>query len=167
MAEMGVPIEGGERICEVMANILEQNTQRYLDVTHLCDDEGQIQALESAPFQKWLDANYKAAQEGVQIRRIFIVRKEHYDHPILVQTIQQMQSHNMEVLKCRLDYLQPRLQEDFSIYDGQHLVYLDKIRLPWSPRTQPKLFARHTQNPRKIGEYRNIFDALKSHAEPV
>jgi len=165
MAEMGVPIEGRERICEVMTNVLEQNTKHDLDVTHLCNDEGQIEELESAPFQKWLDANYKAVQQGVKIVRIFIVRKEHYEHPILVQVIQKMQSNNIKVLKCQLESLRSWLQEDFSIYDEHHLVYIDKTRISWSPITKPEPLARHTENPQKIREYRDIFNALKSRAD--
>lgn len=163
MVEMGFPIEGADRICEAMADLV-QNTQRYLDVTHLCVDEGAIERLQNGAFQKWVEANYKAVQRGVKIRRIFIVPRVYYNHPILEQVKKQMQSNNIEVSMCRLDSLWARLQEDFSIYDEQHLVYMDKTRIFWSG-TQQEPLARRTENLEKIKDYRNIFSSLESHVD--
>lgn len=160
MAEMGIPIEGIDRICEVMIDLV-QCAQRYLHVTHLCIDEGTIERLQDGVFRKWLDANYKAVQRGIKIRRILIVPKKHYGHPILEKTGMEMQSKNVEVLICPLDGLRVRLQEDFSIYDEQNLVYMDKARIHWSG-AQKQPLARHSENPEKIKYYRDIFSSLES-----
>ena len=160
MVEMGIPIEGVDGICEEMSDLI-QHTQNYLHVTHLCIDEGTIERLQDEAFREWLDANYKAVQRGVKIRRIFIVPKKYYNHPVLEKTRAEMQSKNVEVLMCRLDNLRMRLQEDFSIYDGQHLLYIDKTRIHWSA-TQQLPLARRSENPHKIKEYSDIFSSLET-----
>jgi hypothetical protein len=71
-----------------------------------------------------------------------------------------VRKNGIEVLVCFLDDLRPRLREDFSIYDGQHLVYMDKARVYWSSTREP--LARRTESPEKIADYKSIFESLNN-----
>ena len=157
MVELGVPVEGMAKICEAMTKLL-RGTRKTLDVTHLCADEGAIERLQDEVFQKWVEANYSAKERGVTIRRIFIVGRERYGHEILRQVMQEMREKKIEVLLCPLDALRERYKEDFSLYDDQHVVYMDRARSYWSGKQEP--LARCTESRGKIGEYRDIFDSL-------
>ena len=161
MVEVGVPIEGTDKICEAMSNLL-RNTQETLNVTHLCLDIATIERLQDEDFQKWINENYRAVQRGVKIKRIFIVHRDDSNHKILLEAEEQMRKNGIEVLVCFLDDLRPRLREDFSIYDGQHLVYMDKARVYWSSTQEP--LARRTESPVRIADYKSIFDSLNNAA---
>jgi hypothetical protein len=163
MVREGVPIEGTERICRAMIQLV-QNTRQYLHVTHLCINEGAIERTRDKIFREWLQANYAATVRGVRIKRILIVDRAHYRHPVLQHIKAEMRCNNIEVLLCPLDGLKEKLMEDFSIYDGQHLVYMDKGRSYWSGTAQP--LARCTENIEKIEDYKVTFESLERRAEP-
>jgi len=161
---MGVPIEGAEKICEAMTNLL-QNTHHSLEVTHLCVDLAAIERIQDEAFQNWVEANYEAVTRGVSITRIFIVHKSDLDHSVLVQVEARMRSKGVNVLVCCLDDLRPRLREDFSIYDGEHLVYMDRARVYWSSTHEQEPLARRTESREKIVDYKNIFESLENAAK--
>ena len=157
MVDIGVSSEGMADICEAMTMLLK-GTKKFLDVTHLCSDEGAIEGLQNVLFRKWLEANYKARERGVNIRRIFIARRQDYHHKVLQEVIAEMRSKGIEVFLCPLDSLKPHQLEDFSLYDDRHVVYMDRARTYWSGKQKP--LARQTENPEKIHDYREIFDLL-------
>jgi len=157
MVELGVPSEGKSAICEAMTRLLG-DTHTFLDVTHLCWDEGTIEGLQDESFSKWLEANYHARDRNVTIRRIFIARRADYGHRILQEVMREMRSKKVEVFLCPLDALKEQYWEDFSLYDDEHVVYMDRARIYWSGKQKP--LARRTENPDKIREYRYLFDLL-------
>jgi hypothetical protein len=158
LAEQGVPIESPAEICAAMTRLVN-GTHKYLNVTHLCIDEGAIERLRDDAFKEWIDASYAAAKRGVDIDRIFIVEKQHYHHKVLRDVISEMRAGDIKVSVCLLDGLREDFREDFSIYDGKHLVHMDRARSYWSRNDQPS--ARRTENTAKIEGYQYIFKALK------
>lgn len=164
MVGQGVPIEGTERICRAMIHLVN-NTKKHLDVTHLCVNDGAIDRLEDEVFKEWIQANYDAIGRNVTITRIFIVQRASYKHPVLQRVMNEMRSNKIDVRLCPLDDLREQLMEDFSIYDGKHLVYMDKARSYWAGAAQP--LARSTENSEKIGDYQFTFGALDRRAERV
>jgi hypothetical protein len=164
MIDFGVPFIGTDKICEAMIDLLS-GTKETLDVTHLCINDGAIARLKDDAFQAWLGANYEAVARKVTIRRIFIVRKADFHHEILAEVRRAMIDRGIQVETCRLDDLKPRLKEDFSIYDGKHLVYMDKSRSYWSGSGAEETLARRTENPELLEIYGDTFSTLMEHRE--
>ncbi|MFI6958485.1 hypothetical protein ACIBJI_34075 [Nocardia sp. NPDC050408] len=158
MANRGVPLVGADSICRAMIGLV-QKTNRCLQVTHLCDDDPAIMRLRDKVFKEWIGENYKAKKRKVEITRIFIVAETNYDHHVIREVREEMESNGIKVLLCPLDGLNRKFRKDFSIYDEKHLVYMDEAPSNWSGTGVA--FARHTENSKWIDDYKYIFQRLQ------
>jgi hypothetical protein len=159
MADQGVPLVGADAICKEMIRLVSA-TKEKLNVTHLCIDEESIEQLTDQVFVDWIQANYDAIENsGIKIRRIFLVWKKDFDNTILQTVMKKMNDKGIKVSLCALDDLRDDFKEDFSIYDGKHLVHMATARSYWSKNDQ--VSARRTENTVEIERYDYIFNALE------
>jgi hypothetical protein len=155
----GIPLRGEETICDRMASILRE-TQKTLKVTHIAKGENNINFLLTKDyFKKWILENYKAVERGVNIERIFVVPRDDISNKYLNDFMIEMKNKKVDVRLCLLEDLEPRYQEDFSIYDDKDLVYIySSGGGPWiGGRTE----ARYTTDDTNIQRYKRIFDVIE------
>lgn len=155
----GIPLKGEEAICQRMERLLS-NSKKTLDVTHIARGES-IKVLNGAPFKSWLNENYRAVERGVEIKRIFLVRKDEFNNQALQDCMADMKKNKIVVKYCFLDELgDGGLCEDFSIYDGEDLVYISPTSGgAWK---EERMEARHSRNRTRVDRYKELFKQLDS-----
>jgi len=179
VAAYGVPMRGLRGLCAEMKRCLNEATTE-LCVTHVAKGAS-IALLKDSNFQSWLEENYKAVERrNLKITRIFIVPQADLQNPILLEIASAMSRRGVAVkIRC-----EERVQEhdrdlgghtvsdvrDFSIYDGQRLIYIhrspdsraDWYATPGTPSPEDAISARLTDQPDLVAEYRRIFERLSS-----
>ena len=157
----GIPMVGEDVICDRMTRYLEA-TERTLSVTHIAKAEN-IPLLERPVFQAWITANYEAVKRGIKIERIFIVGRENAGDAVLKRVTSAMVKNGITVRQCILESLDLAFQEDFSIYDDRHLIYITRTRSGWHEQAE----ARRTDNLVRIQIYRETFTQIYNVSSPV
>lgn len=179
VAAHGVPMRGLRGLCAEMKRCLSEST-KDLCVTHVAKGAS-IALLKDSIFQAWLDENYRAIEKrNLKITRIFIVPRADLENPILLEVAGAMSQRGVTVkIRC-----EERVREhdreladrtisdvrDFSIYDGQRLIYIHRApdsRADWyatpdAPAPEEAISARLTEQPELVAEYRTIFERLNS-----
>ena len=123
LSEQGVPLKGKEDICKKMSSLL-MGTEKTLKVTHVAKEES-IEMMKDKCFEDWIFVNYKAIKEhSIEIKRIFIIPQAEIKNDNLRKLMQEMKNNGVDVWWCILEELDHGLHEDFSIYDGKHVVFI-------------------------------------------
>ncbi len=162
----GVPKEGVKAICDCMSNILK-NSNNYMDVTHVSNRKN-IDLPQDDHFRNWVNVNYQATKRNVKIRRIFIVPSCDMKYPKLLQTMNEMITNDIEVRIVAIETLQRQdiAIKDFSVYDGEHLVYIhhEEDTGGWFMDKEDIPTAKHSTNTDLINQYQTLFNAMYDHS---
>jgi hypothetical protein len=85
-----------------------------------------------------------------------------------------MRHNDINVLVCDLEDLGKKFEEDFSIYDERHVIYIDRSGGgPWVPedailrppdRWKKDIFARRSDSLDMVCKYRTLFNIIKKKA---
>lgn len=160
--EKGTLLNGVDEVCQVMKREL-QMSQRFLDVTHICTEQT-IPLLREEIFVDWLAANYAARERKIKITRIFIIPRVLRKDPLLIAVIQEMKSHGIDILICDMEKLEERYQEDFSIYDEKHVIYIShEGGGSWLNVASTR--ARCSDDLDKVKSFRQIFEYVRTRCE--
>lgn len=164
----GVPKEGVKAICDTMSNVLK-NSNQTMDVTHVSNRKN-IDLPQDEFFKNWVEVNYAAAKRNVNIRRIFIVPSADMKYPKLLHTMDEMKKNGIDVRIVAIETLQRQdiAIKDFSIYDGEHLVYIhhEEDTGGWFMDKEDIPTAKHSTNPDLINQYQTLFNAMYNHSLP-